>query len=399
MLRRVQGVCVLCLLAGLVCCSAPSGPTGTGAEPGAKARRLTRGTLDESLAAGRGFLLRWQRPEGRFFYEYDFIARTDSQSDNSVRQAGALWGLALMHADRPTPETAAAVRRGLAFFDGISHRSEEGGSYIMYPGEKSGSTGTVALVGLALVEMIRVERDAVRRDLMRAKVNEYIQFLLTLRRGWGFAGRFGRRGPGPVLVPYSDGEALLLLCKAARYTGREDLKPLALQLAEGMYQIYVREALRNDRDSDLTKGFYQWGTMAWFELCDADWPDADVYAERAVRLAYWMIDDHRTLARKRNTAYAQEGLICAWELARRSGNAAAQAKIGNVIDKGLAKLTSWQVGGPTQNAWLRNNISRDLRAIGGVMNGRADPRLRVDVTQHQMHAVILARRFIYRAAD
>jgi hypothetical protein len=29
------------------------------------------------------------------------------------------------------------------------------------------------------------------------------------------------------------------------------------------------------------------------------------------------------------------------------------------------------------------------------MNAADDPLLRIDVTQHQMHAVLLARRFVY----
>lgn len=32
-------------------------------------------------------------------------------------------------------------------------------------------------------------------------------------------------------------------------------------------------------------------------------------------------------------------------------------------------------------------------AIGGVQNHRSESALRIDVTQHQMHAVVLARRY------
>jgi len=35
-------------------------------------------------------------------------------------------------------------------------------------------------------------------------------------------------------------------------------------------------------------------------------------------------------------------------------------------------------------------------AIGGVQNHRRESPLRLDVTQHQMHAVILARRYVYK---
>ena len=120
------------------------------------------------------------------------------------------------------------------------------------------------------------------------------------------------------------------------------------------------------------------------------------YAEWVIDLAYWMIDVHRTLMRRRNTAYAYEGMICAWERARLTGNTEALQKIGDVINDGLYKLTSWQVGSPNQNAFLLRNRSNDPKAIGGVMNHRKEAPLRIDVCQHQMHAVILATRFLYQ---
>jgi hypothetical protein len=104
------------------------------------------------------------------------------------------------------------------------------------------------------------------------------------------------------------------------------------------------------------------------------------------------------LKRPLNTAYAQEGLVSAWEVARRIGDTQAQAKFGAAVDQGLYKLTSWQVGGPLvqENSFLRHHPDYFPRAAGGVMNSKSDPVLRVDVTQHQMHAVILACRYIYQ---
>jgi hypothetical protein len=71
------------------------------------------------------------------------------------------------------------------------------------------------------------------------------------------------------------------------------------------------------------------------------------------------------------------------------------------------KLTSWQIHGPLadKNEFLKKNPTTDEWAIGGVMN-KAKPakrpkptttyhELRVDVTQHQMHAVTLALRYVY----
>jgi len=186
-----------------------------------------------------------------------------------------------------------------------------------------------------------------------------------------------------------------MLVKAAKYAGYQDLKDQILESAEAMYKNYVFDALKVDHDSNATKGFYQWSSMAFYEIYTSGWEGVEKYAEYAIDLAYWMIDVHDTLRRRRNTGYAYEGLASAWELARLTHNRAAMKKIGAVIDMALIKLISWQVEGPIPNDYLRANRTRDAKAIGGVLNSRQRPFLRIDVTQHQSHAIILARRYIY----
>ena len=373
-----------------------AGPASAGQEP---PRPLTRAVLDRSLTLGKRFLLNNQRPEGNFYYCYDFVARRDSPEDQSVRQAGALWGLALIHRDSPTAETARAVRRGLAFFHELSRQTAAGARYVTYPGDPTGRTGAQALICLTLIEMVLATEQAEARRGYGEMLDGYLTFLLSLRREDGlFFGNYdpvNGRGRGEP-SPYSDGESLLALARAARYAGRDDLRPAVMASAERMHAVHVVDALRYHPDSAQTKGYYQWGTMAYHEIYTSGWPDVDIYALRAIGMAHWMIDVHRTLDRTRNTAYAHEGLVSAWELARLSGSRNSQEIFGDVVEQGLAKLTSWQVGGPMQNAYLRGHPTDDPRALGGVMNGAADPDLRIDVTQHQMHAVILARRHIYK---
>jgi hypothetical protein len=80
-----------------------------------------------------------------------------------------------------------------------------------------------------------------------------------------------------------------------------------------------------------------------------------------------------------------------------------------IIDRSFYKLTSWQIGGPLveANPFLVENKTDDPVALGGIMNSakaypdkppeKGDTRheLRIDVTQHQMHAVTLALRHVY----
>ncbi|MBW2454415.1 MAG: hypothetical protein JRI68_07885 [Deltaproteobacteria bacterium] len=353
--------------------------------------RLSRSLLDRSLALGTSFLLANQRPAGNFEYQYDWQSRRYDSNDSQVRQAGAAWGLALIHQDQPTPAVAAALLRALRFFRQHSRLTTDGRRYIVYPGSEVGSLGTVALVALAHIDYLRSVDD----PTLRQQLDEYLAFVVSARRKQGrFHGAYdhddGAHLGNPS--PYFDGESLLALVKASKYLGRSDLRGLALREAEAGHRLNVVEARRRDPDSKTTKGYYQWSSMAYFELATSSWPGSERYGDWLIEQADWMIDTHRTLRRRRNTAYAYEGLIPAYAVARARGDRAHVAKLGCTIEEGLGKLTSWQVGSPTANAFVAKASKQDAKARGGVQNHASEPGLRIDVAQHQMHAVLLARR-------
>ncbi len=364
-------------------------------------RKLTRAILDDSLSIGRQFLLNHQKPEGNFNYSYNFVDQEFATADNAVRQAGALWGLSLVHRDNPTEESRQALIRGFAFFERHSKLIDPNSRFIIYPKKTVGKTGTIALTSLALIEFLRTETTMADRPKYERDLDAYLSFLISLRRDDGlFHGKYdlqSGKGKGKP-SPYSDGEALLALAKAAKYLGRTQYKPMILESADRMYVERVTQPRKKDRDSNTTKGFYQWGSMAFYEIHEAGWGKGDRFSKRTIELAEWMIDVHKTLKRTKNTAYAQEGLAVAWELARKSNNKEAMNRIGAVLDKAMYKLTSWQVGGPLQhkNRFLSSNTTIDPLSVGGVMNSKKDPWLRIDVAQHQMHAIILLKTFAYK---
>ena len=272
--------------------------------------------------------------------------------------------------------------------------------FIVYPKERFGSLGTVALVTLALIDFIPTVQDKKVKDGYRNDLNQYLNFLLSARQQNGrFYSSYDLKTGQPFgnPSPYFDGEALLALVKAANYSGYKQLKPVVLQSASRMYEVHVRQALEKDADSPITKGFYQWGSMSFFEIYQARWENYRKFGRYVIDLAYWMIDVHETLKRPRNTAYAHEGLSCAWEIARLEKNEKAARKIADVIDQGLAKLISWQKGSPLENEFLKSVSG--INFLGAVMNAENDPVLRIDVTQHQIHAMILARKYLYSTAQ
>ncbi|MEE9382924.1 MAG: hypothetical protein V3V08_05865 [Nannocystaceae bacterium] len=362
---------------------------------------LDRDKMDESLGLGIRFLLAHQRPEGNFDYEYDWVKDKYTPGDSQVRQAGAAWGLALIYHDSPSTEIAGALDKALAFFEKHSAVTAAGARYVVYPGDAKGSLGTVALVALSHIEYLRGGGETlgrVRKKHLRKRVDEYIDFILSARREGGrFHGKYTHADGEPTgrPSPYFDGEALLALTKAARYLGRDDLRAIVREEADLGYQLNNVQARQKNPDSGTTKGYYQWSSMAYFELATSDWGDTAKYGDWLIELADWMIDVHRTLKRGRNTAYAYEGIVPAYRVAALRGDRHHAEKFGCTIEKGLAKLTSWQLGHRLANKHIVSRKPSGSAALGGIQNHRKEAPLRIDVTQHQMHAVILARRYYW----
>lgn len=364
--------------------------------------RLTKDILQRSLELGKQYLLHSQKPDGSFIYMYNWANKKTSKKHSQVRQAGALWGLSLIYQNSPDVEVAGALKNGMDFFERNSKQSVDGKKWITFPKDLSGKTGTVALYTLSLIDTLRRPEflDANFRESLESNLDNYLSFLVSLRTEDGLFHKSYTydkgNGFGSSPSPYFDGETLLALIKAAKYLGKRELIPIILESADAMYLSHVEKALRIDPDSNKTKGFFQWGIMSFFELATSEWKDTIKYGDKTIDLANWMIDVHCTLSRRKNTAYAYEGIILARELANRNNDIFHANKFACVTDKGLSRLTSWQAGGPIPNNYLRNRrYSMDQLAIGGVMNSKKGKTLRVDVTQHQMHAVILALRYIY----
>ena len=367
---------------------------------------VNRAILDRSLELGTQFMLNHQKPEGNFTYIYDWVKKTYDPGDSQVRQAGAMWGLATIYNDAPNPKIGAAVEKAMEFFSQNSRLTRDGHRYVTYPGANIGATGTVALCALAHIDYLRAARSQITEEKFqnyRQLLEEYLGFLISARiqmppqaglwhQKYSIAGgyRYGKASP------YFDGESLLALIKAAKYMGREDLQPIIIASADAGYRHNIHEALQEDPDSSITKGYYQWSSMVFFEIATSGWNDTEKYGDYVIDLANWMIDVHETLKRTRNTAYAYEGIIHAYQLAVQRNDTKHIKKFARVIEAGLTKLTSWQVGSPLMNKFIRSHPTDDPLAIGGVQNHRREAPLRIDVAQHQMHAVILARRYVYK---
>jgi UDP-N-acetylmuramoyl-tripeptide--D-alanyl-D-alanine ligase len=366
----------------------------------ARSETLTRELLDQSLALGRQYFLNHQQVTGSFDYEYNIIKKKSPATRSEIRQTGTFWGVTLIHVDTPSPQTADAISRALKYYDFNSVRALDGRWLPRFAGTDFGKTGVAALLALALIDVVRApEIEPLVRDQAKRMLAATMKQLMMIQRPdkrFYLMYRYGNGKGFGKPSPYADGEVLLAMIRAARYAGYEDLKDDILKTAEALRHEYIISALAQNADSKLTKGFYQWGSMAFYEIHAAGWDEKDIYAKQTIKLAYWMIDVHQTLKRGRNTGYAYEGICSAWELARLLDDRQAMQKFSKVINTGLYKLTTWQVGSPIANQYLQSLKIDHPLATGGVMNTQSDPVIRCDTVQHQMHAVILARRWLYK---
>jgi len=370
-------------------------------------KKLTREILLKSYKLGSKYIINNQKTDGNFNYEYNFVNNEVTGIDNQVRQAGGLWALALMYAYDQNDKTKKALDKALTFFvNNTVTGSRQKNLVISYPGDYISNTNTIAIVSLALIDYLTLEKKGIiklnseYKQKLNKYLNGYINHLKSIRLdNKHFSSHYNLKNQTHVdkFDPYSDGETLLAFIKAAKYLGHAELIPIIEESAIVMAKYYTYDQWVNDYNSRKTKGFFQWSCMSFWEYQDAGWKDSEFYRQYVLSLAWWMINIHKTLYRTANTAYVYEGIIPALLIARDEKMKNVISDLEYTIDRALYKLASWQVGGPLQseNLFLLNNPTINDKAIGGIMNYKNRPVLRIDVTQHQMHAVIWALKYVY----
>ena len=366
----------------------PGPPPGeTGPAP-AGMRRLSRATLDQALTAGRQYLLRNLTLPGDSAPTPDAETQAGLGVVDPARQAGALWGLALIHGEMPDDDTAAAVRRGIDLLVAGSVTTGEGARYLASTNAETGRTGTMALLALGLAAFLHAGHalSVSDRSRYRAHLDEIMRFLLSLRNEDGHFSAGYRHDSGTASGPPSpavDGATLLAMIRTAKLGGFDSLKPLVVHSAAAMYQRYVAATGAGESGVAAGPAFVPWSILSFFEIYVSGLgPNARQCADRSIHLAVRMVDA-QPLSPGDPAMHARAVSVCAWELARRTGRANAMGKLGPAVDQALRTLTTRPFGGRREAAL-------------GVAGDRDEADLDFAAVPHQVQALILARRFKYR---
>lgn len=359
---------------------------------------ITRSNLIQAIEMARAYYLNHQTPDGNFIYALDIANGDIIKKDNQVRQAGALWGLSSLNRDRFNEPTRRAVLLGINFFSSNVKSLPTGEKVFVYPDMVYIDTGAVALLSLSIIEFLRGQGKYLDEKTRQSHVellNTHIEFLRALEMKDGSWARTTEVLDGfkdNKASPYFDGEALLAYCKAARYLGRTDLLERIDYALPLLAKKYTYDEWKSNMESDLTKGFAQWGSMAAAEYVEAGFEkNRELAANMSYALSKWLININQIEYRAGNTAYAVEGLIGSYRIAKVRGDAEAQKLFKDISLRIMSNLMTWQYKGPFMkyNPTLSSLSTPVKGADGGIIYARNSTLVRIDVEQHQLHAMLM----------
>ncbi|HEX4955248.1 MAG TPA: hypothetical protein VF017_17810 [Thermoanaerobaculia bacterium] len=354
------------------------------------------------LAAREGgdYLIRHQREDGEFAYEYDPSADKVSSDYNLLRHAGSCYALFELHAATGDARYLAAGRKGLdALWRHLrGPRPEDAGERfqaVVSPGEEA-KLGGAALALLALLQ----EREVAPAPIPPLAV-ELARFLVFMQDADGhFRSKYfyGEPDPRPFESIYYPGEAILALARLSDVD--TDPRWLATARKGADWLIEVRD--RGKKVEDLPHD--HWLLMGLEEL-HAKTGDGR-YLEQARRIAQailgaqwgsdapwpdWQGGFYRP-PRSTPTATRAEGMVAMTRLAERAGlDTVAYRRC--LRDMAVFQLRTRL--GPEALLF----VARPDLARGGFRAGLTQDEVRIDYVQHNVSALLGLRGLLLSAPD
>ncbi len=341
--------------------------------------------MEQTAREAGAWFERHQREDGSFNYEYILTKNEYSTDDNIVRQAGSLYGLAMLHRYFPDAGIRATLSRGIAYFETKIIRTEQDGVLIAYVQDGTSiQANTAAVFLLALVELGDTDQYG---SLMQELGNYLVASQLEDGSFYNYY-LSPTSGCNPV-SPYNNGESFLALIRLYRLMGGEPYLVAAQRIAAFSMTTY---------SANPNTSFYSWGTQAFWELYAVEPQDA--YRDFIYQQADWIITTNTYTAisafLKRadvvpggNSSVMNEGLTMAYELARRLGDQGRADRYLENIQKALLYNYVYQMP-------LADEYSTEVyeKARGGLCYNFYCLTQRIDMVHHWISACVEALRYL-----
>jgi AMMECR1 domain-containing protein len=341
--------------------------------------------IARAIEDGADYLLRAQRPDGGFVYEYAPATAAYSTQDNLVRQVATAWVVAALGSRRGTARHGEAVARALTFIAARTRRAASDGAALVVADDPD--TAELGAVAFGLLTLVTAGDGALRGTAARLA-----EAILSLQRP---DGGFHTHFP-PATQPKSEnffpGEAMLALMHLhARYP--DPRYPEALRRALPHYRAYFRRV--------RSTAFAPWQMAAYsrlfqlardracaefvFEMADAllplqfvggTAPYPDYVGGYAGRRAPGI-----------TTATCNEGVVDAYDLARAIGDRERAARYHRAAL--LAALFTLRLQFTPENTYY---VQHPERVLGAFRASLVDSILRIDHTQHALNSLLKVER-------
>jgi hypothetical protein len=347
-------------------------------------KEINRARLDRAAQAGGDYLIRAQKSDGSFHYDYDPLAESASERDyNILRHAGATIALFQLYEATHEARYREAARRAVVYLKSRFRWARQADAfYVLDDGGKTklGANG-LALIALAL--QMRLDK----KSADRASALRLANLVLRMQeRDGSFASYYDMKGePEDRASLYYPGEALLGLIELYKLTGDKRLIESARRGAD--YLIDTQQRMPSlPPDAWL---------MQALEALFAIKPDP-TYAAHAIHIAEAMIKEQYTEAdtplyagsyrpgvpRATPAASRAEGMLAAMRLARLTNDARA-ARLAEALKLSARFQLAQQFD--ADNSFY---LASPERAAGGFRESLTSARIRIDYVQHNISALL-----------
>ena len=380
----------------------PAGLTTPAGPPAARPARdpATLAPLGQQmyLASQRGadWLLRTNRPDGRFDYGYLPALKTKMEGDHYLRQVGAAFALARAARLTGDERFAAVARQSLLTLlldtatDDISKHTTR---HTTLPSMAINRLGSAGLLVLAINELPGPADDLLDQS---EQLCNYIRQQQQADGSLCYTDDPKLAAEDPDGINYYPGEALHALMRSQQHRPAA-WKTEAVRKALAYYQPWWRK--------NKNMAFVPWQTAAYAEaylatkeqaFADAvyemtDWVCTQQYTQLDPRRPLWIggfmsWDNGQPVAAapQVGSAVYAEGLADACRVARQAGDLTRYQRYREALERSLQFLATLQyTDGNTQHFadWYRP------RLVGGFYASHQDGNLRIDYAQHAICAM------------
>jgi len=349
---------------------------------------LPKETIEQKFTAsikrqGEWFV-RNQKPDGNFVYEQISATGEETENNNIVRQAGALYGLGHIYRFVKDPSIQEAFERGLEYFKTLSSTPSADAIAITHEGRTF--TNATALVVLGLSEYMEAD------DRLKTTKNlEYLvrlsNYLISTQTQEGTY--IDSYIPEPSVSDYTNGEAMYALMRSYNLTQKEVYLASVTRMANYAIEHYGTQKFNAQ--------FFSW-SMAGFAYLYKAVPEERYwkYMVSAVDLYFqslgkmydaYLLDNEFYVSISPGSSVFLEGIDHVGWVAKNK-DLVLYKKLQTHTKRVLEYLLRYEINSP-----YGTYKSDDSRVHGAICSKDTCETTRIDFMQHNVSAMYLYLRF------